>query len=164
VEESPILSVPVMATDNWMREPIAVSSEPLAVKTSPEVVKAIEPVMAEPVVEETVPEPPAPRFMSEDEEMDRSPEAEEPVNVAEPVAAAPSHSFEDFFAEQSPARPKFAELCEEPAYTPLPRDYATDLGNGVRPAAEPVGALFAEKADEDDRDLEVPAFMRRIQF
>ena len=170
VDESPIVSVPVFAAENWMREPAAVAvSEPVSAKPAPEPFQHVEIAVAEPEVEEpaeeVVPEPPAPRFMSEDEEMDQTPATGEPVYVAEPepVAALASHSFEDFFGDQTtPARPKFAELCEEPAYTPLPRDYASDLGNGVRPSAEPV--LFAEKTQEEERDLEVPAFMRRIQF
>jgi hypothetical protein len=101
--------------------------------------------------------------------MDQRPAAEEPVfGTEEPVAAAPSQGFEEFFADQAPvgtpARPKFAELCEDPVYTPLPRDYASDLGNGVRPAAESVAALFTEPMEATEGDLEVPAFMRRIQF
>ena len=68
-----------------------------------------------------------------------------------------------------PAHPRFAELSEDPAYKPLPRDYVTDLGNGVRTSAAeeqhaPAASLFAEKPEEMERDLEVPAFMRRMQF
>ena len=33
------------------------------------------------------------------------------------------------------ARPNRAEIAEEPAYTPLPRDYASDFGNSVRTPA-----------------------------
>ncbi len=59
-------------------------------------------------------------------------------------------AFDELFARRlGPSRPRFAELSEEPPFKPLPRDYAWDLGNGVRPTApaeQPVGALFAEQA------------------
>jgi len=61
-------------------------------------------------------------------------------------------------------------LSEEPAYTPLPRDYAPDFGSGRSPAvldehrAEPVASLLSEPADSAHPDLDTPAFMRRIQF
>jgi hypothetical protein len=71
----------------------------------------------------------------------------------------------------APAPPKFAELSEEPAYTPLPRDYASDFGSGVRsPAAldehcaQPAVTRLSEADEEAQRDLDTPAFMRRIQF
>ena len=49
----------------------------------------------------------------------------------------------------APARPKFAEMEEEPVYTPLPRDYASETGVSERVEErrpQPVGALFAEAA------------------
>ena len=69
------------------------------------------------------------------------------------------------------SRPQFAELAEEPVYTPLPRDYASDFGNelgssaaveerGVHTVASPLSA----PAEEPERDLDVPAFMRRLKF
>ena len=73
----------------------------------------------------------------------------------------------------APARPRFAELAEEPAYTPLPRDYASDfrfrcarLGSSRRRgAAQPAAAaLFPNAEEEPERDLDVPTFMRRMQF
>lgn len=159
VDEAPIISVPVMSTENWMREPVAVEpelmEEPVAV--------AVEAVPVAVAVEEPKPvPPPAPRFMSEVEEMER-PHVAVSISAQEQVEA-----FDRMFQEEhaAPARPKFAELAEEPAYKPLPRDYASDLGNGVRPAQvedrHAVGALFAEQGEE--RDLDVPAFMRRSQF
>jgi cell division protein FtsZ len=70
-----------------------------------------------------------------------------------------------------PARPKFAELAEEPAYTPLPGDYASERRNDAHgPAAfdefrsQPVAAEFSETGEEAQRDLDTPAFMRRAQF
>ena len=70
-----------------------------------------------------------------------------------------------------PGRPRFGEMEEEPVYTPLPRDYASDFGGNMRsPAAleqhcvQPAAPLFAENEEEAQRDLDTPAFMRRIQF
>jgi hypothetical protein len=69
------------------------------------------------------------------------------------------------------SRPKFAELAEEPAYAHPPRDYASDFGNGVRtpPSADeltiqPTVSPLSNPVDEPERDLDVPAFMRRLKF
>jgi cell division protein FtsZ len=156
VEEAPVVSVPVVAPDNWMDEPAPAAPAP-------------------------------PRFLSQDEEPEEeTAEADEPVffsaakPAAEPVKAAPApaESATRFEPEElelvaAPARPQFAELAEEPAYTPLPRDYASDFDSGLRapaateeqmarPASAP--ALFPESDEESQRDLDVPAFMRRLQF
>jgi cell division protein FtsZ len=156
VENIPVLSVPVMATESWMQE-----GGP-GVKVS-----------APPVIEFVAPAPPpAPRFLSEDEE----PEPSRPAAQRGMVAQGPA-AFDDSYVETEPkqvaaaARPKFAEMEEEPVYTPLPRDYASETGNGVHaPGAveeqrpQPAAALFAEAAANAERDLDVPAFMRRVQF
>jgi hypothetical protein len=62
-------------------------------------------------------------------------------------------------------------MAEAPAYTPLPRDYSQDFAAGARGAvatqdhaAQPAGVLFTEAGEEAERDLDVPAFMRRLQF
>jgi len=120
VEELPLISVPVMATDSWMRE---------------------KPPVAPPV-------PAPPRFMSEEEGEDEV-EAE-----PEFVAAA--------------ARPSRAESIEEQVFVPLPRDYASDFGNSVRTPMiteeqQTVSPLSAG-AVEEERDLDVPTFMRRMKF
>jgi len=123
VEELPVVSVPVMATDAWMRE------------------KAPAPP----------PAPPAPRFMSEEEDEGNG-KAEREL-----VAAA--------------LRPNRADIDEEPAFVPLPRDYATDFGNSVRTPSiteehvpqQAVSPLAASSGDEE-RDLDVPTFMRRMKF
>jgi cell division protein FtsZ len=169
VEEAPVVSVPLLsappssvplvATDNWFDEPELASK----------------------------PAPPPSRFLSQDEEDEENTaqpdEMDEPAffsassPVADPAAiAAPlSDAATSFDADQmddsaTPARPRFDELSEEPAYTPLPRDYAPDFGTGRSPAildehrADPSATLFSEPAEDAQRDLDTPAFMRRIQF
>ncbi len=147
VEEVPVVSVPVVAPDSWMREPDAPA----------------------------ITAPARARFQSEEEEgLSRGAEVagssaahSARVAVAEEEAASLDLREQDF----APARPQFAELAEEAAYTPLPRDYASDMGDGVHIAtppeaqiARPEASIFEEPSEEPERDLDVPAFMRRLQF
>jgi hypothetical protein len=69
------------------------------------------------------------------------------------------------------ARPGRAEITEEPAFVPLPRDYAADFGNGTRPPAiteeplpPPSVSPLSAASGEEERDLDVPTFMRRMKF
>jgi cell division protein FtsZ len=163
VEEAPVVSVPlvsvpVVATENWLREPAAA--------------------------------PLSPRFQSQDEEEEE--EKQRGMLVCEPCffsaealtaesagLAAPMHAVVDAATElehdQEPAaagaRPQFAEMAEEPLYTPLPKDYASDFGSDLRvPAArdehraQPAATLFSEPDEESLRELDTPTFMRRLQF
>jgi cell division protein FtsZ len=193
VEEAPVVSVPVLSSDSWMREPEPVSmmsAAPVAVHVQQAAAYAPAPVRyAEPVAFVPEPEPvpvavqaasapapspaPAPaRFMSEIEEMQTPAPVPARAGSETPQSKVEREmkAFDELFADTTPlgpARPRFAEMVEEPPFKPLPRDYATDLGNGVRPAVpaeQPMAALFAEKREEMDRDLDVPAFMRRMQF
>lgn len=122
VEELPVISVPVLPAENWMRE------------------KA------------PTPPPPAPRFMSEDDEDEHDSDG-----AAELVAAA--------------ARPKRAVVEEEPALPLLPRDYASDFGNSAKsssiteePIPQPSVSPLSAASGDEDRDLDVPTFMRRMKF
>jgi cell division protein FtsZ len=127
VEELPVVSVPVVAADAWMREKAPVAP----------------------------PAPPAPlRFMSEaeDEESDNEDDGE-----PEFVAAA--------------VRSSHTEAAEEQLFAPLPRDYASDFGNSVRPpsiteepVSQPAVSPLSAPANDEERDLDVPTFMRRMKF
>jgi cell division protein FtsZ len=161
VEDAPVVSVPVMAPENWMQEP------------------------AQPVIEVKAPAA-APRFMSEDEDQEapavsnavHSVYSSQEIPVLRGPAVTAEFAAKDAESElvSAPARPKFAEMIEEPGYTPLPRDYAGDVGNTVHAAdpfqdqrvadhrPQPVAAVFADPAAEQERDLDVPTFMRRLQF
>ncbi len=158
VEDAPVVSVPVLTGENWMAEPVAGPATGSVV----------------PVIEFDVPAaPPAPRFLSEDEE----PEEAKPASPR--VAATRRDAFDDSRIEPklepelvgAPSRPRFAELADDSGFSSLPRDYASDPGKAVNPPEaveerrpQPVGALFTEPATDADRDLDVPAFMRRRQF
>ena len=170
VEETPVVSVPVVAPSSWMREP---EPQPAAAPVSF-------------------------RFQSEVEEPDSESDEEEMFTDNEPVffSASASTAVQVSVDQVSvggpaveiadeprphvepdlvptPYRPRFAEMAEEPVYTPLPRDYASDFTSSMRspatPAAEeyraPAAATLFNDADEQtQRDLDVPAFMRRSQF
>ncbi|HUN86063.1 MAG TPA: cell division protein FtsZ [Terracidiphilus sp.] len=154
VEEAPVVSVPVMAPDNWMREAAPVAP----------------------------PIPAAPRFLSEEddaEEDETVTDEPEMVTAAVPAQKAVSKAASKQRTDSrpvdpelalTPARPQFAELAEESAYTPLQKDYAADLGNGVRgPGAEEnagqsAGVASKPTGEDAERDLDVPAFMRRLRF
>jgi cell division protein FtsZ len=173
VEEIPVVSVPLVSV---------VPSAPVAVPTPASVPLQTSGKWlsdAAPAVP-----PPAsvlPRFQSQDEEPDeditetRGPgfhEASEPddfTNGFAPLAAAAVVEP----VQDAPSRPQFDELAEEAVYMPLPRDYASDFGSGVRPPAEyrqeeirvqGRESLFSEADDKAQRDLDVPAFMRRLKF
>jgi cell division protein FtsZ len=146
----PVASVPLVAPDNWLLEPASAV-------------------------------PAAPRFLSQDEDEKELVQADEPAPLtpdAEParedaplVDAATISAPEEMEPAGVPARPQFAEMAEEPAYTPLPRDYSPDFGGGARgPAAldecrvQTVAKESSEAGEEEQRDLDTPAFMRRIRF
>ena len=153
VADTPVMPVPVLAVPvanaNWMKEPAG---------------------------------PPAPpRFLSEDEDRDEDRmAASEPLTFASAVhsngSAARAAMDTDLRAKieadlvAAPARPRFAELAGDPVYTPLPKDYAPEFAPVTRtaPAADDRvhagGALFNSPEEEAERDLDVPAFMRRGQF
>jgi cell division protein FtsZ len=156
VENIPVVSVPVMAAEGWMQE----GGVPVVKMSAP------------PVIEFEAPAPPpVPRFLSEDEEPEPARPAVPRVMVAQAPAFDESHVETDPQLVTVSARPKFAEMEEEPVYPPSPRDYASETGTGNHASKaveerrpQPAGALFAEAAANAERDLDVPAFMRRVQF
>ncbi len=140
VEDAPVISVPVMAADSWMAE-----SWPTAAAKAP--------VIEAPVL------PPPPRFMSEDEDA----EPVRPAAARVTVTHAPGHGEPEPEPELVgvATSPKFAEMTEDPTPAPVPQEYASEAVKNVAP---PVAALFTEPGQDADRDLDVPAFMRRMQF
>ena len=156
VEDTPVISVPVVAPDNWLNEPaVHIASEPSA--------------------------PVKPRFMSEeDEDLDTGETADEAFffsssapAVATTVTVAPSQMLpepeEQFMA--SVARMQYVEVAAEPADPRFSMDFGPDFPAAPRAQAEPMevgdpasAALFSEPSEQQERDLDVPAFMRRAQF
>ena len=153
LEDLPVVSVPVVASESWLDDP------PPATESGPA------------------------RFKSEEEEPDQETmEAGEPVFFPASGSAVPAITVvtsagavedEAELDHERSAKPHFEEMAEPPAYTPLPRDYAADFGSGVRTetpreigepdTAEPSG-LFQDGGEQPERDLDVPAFMRRLPF
>ena len=149
VEESPVVSVPLVAVpvespSNWFDE------QATAAASAP------------------------PRFKSEEED-----EAEKAafffsssapaVATTVTVAAQQDSSYERAQADMADfAAP---QMGGEVAPAPGPRDYAGDL-NGQpqmapapeRRGAEAVASVYTDSEEEQNRDLDVPAFMRRLQF
>ncbi len=155
VEEAPVLSVPVVAPDNWMRE---AEQEP---EPEPVAVQA--------------------RFKSEEEDEAEAAEdkREEEFRFSTSSVSttvnyiAPQMQVEkpEAVEEPEPVRPRYEEPAAEPAHRPLPPDYAPNVvGNGeVKAESNGDGAktsplAFPDPATEPERDLDVPAFMRRLKF
>ena len=134
VEEAPVVSVPVVAPDSRMRE----AAQAVAV-------------------------PAAPRFMSEDDD-DLDAEEEEPELVTAAAATRKARAAEDAEFVSAAARPKFAELSEAPVQEfvsePEMRIRTSDAIEDWTPPS--AGVRITEP--DADRDLDVPAFMRRMQF
>jgi hypothetical protein len=95
--------------------------------------------------------PAAPRFMSEDED---SSAEDESALVGATSGVRKTRVVEEPETVGVPARPQFAELAEPPTFAT--REFASEYV-GAQVAAPDTG-LDAE------RDLDVPAFMRRLQF
>jgi cell division protein FtsZ len=143
VEEAPVVSVPVVAPDTWMNE------------------------AAEPPAEQSAPA----RFLSEDEEEESA--HGEPMffssaapAVATTVTVAASQPAAILADEQEPVAPHRA-MGQAEQEAP-PHDYATEfppsLNNNFPAEEQHPPSLFEEQADAEQRDLDVPAFMRRSQF
>jgi cell division protein FtsZ len=152
VQEPSVVSIPLDSD--------SMASVPLAAPESRIPATASTPVLAEQVLAPAAP----PRFLSQDEEPEDTVEAEDVVEPDEEdgpnyfSATAPSAETtgaepeivetdrelpqEEVEPAVNPARPKFAELSEEPAYTPP----------------------YVETNVETQPDLEKPTFLRRLGF
>jgi cell division protein FtsZ len=161
VEDVPVVSVPVVAPDSWMREAENVR------KNEPDT------------------EPMPARFMSEEEDTDAEeplffsssqPPVETTVTIAAPMPASSGIATE--VIPEGAISSVTAKLAEALAR----RDYASDFNVDPRAEAgfdaeqykpriqEPVHddresvSLFQETDQEPQRDLDVPAFLRRVKF
>jgi hypothetical protein len=168
VEEAPVVSIPMVAVpvespSNWMHE-------------------------EKPAAEPAPPAPPLPpRFKSEEESdadekgaadfyfTSSTPQVATSVTVApSPVAIAeePEPNFERAQADRDETLTvRFEEPLEPAPAAQSQRDYVADFVEDPHVQAEqhaqntePVASLFNEAAEEEHRDLDVPAFMRRHKF
>jgi cell division protein FtsZ len=164
VEEAPVVSVPVVASENWMKDPPpAKEPEPARFMSQEE-----DEDEQEPAEEEA--DPAAAYFFSAS-----TPSVATTVNVSAPPTKPELNSVSDIEPERRPEagslRPQFDELIAEPLFTPFGRDLALDFDGGL-PAltalderrAQPATALFSEPDEESLRELDTPTFMRRLQF
>ena len=160
VEEAPVVSVPLVASGNWMSE-----AAPAA-------------------------EPAQPRFMSEVEEdcaeendggrflfASAAPNVATTVTMATPGSMAASVSMGDTSTVHQNAAAQetaqFDSIENEPDFKTPPRDYVGDFIVTPQESAEEQvqleaqkaePSLFAETATEPERDLDVPTFLRRLNF
>ncbi len=156
VEETAVVSVPVVAPGNWMRE------------TEPEPAAA-----------------PA-RFMSEEEDAATesaesgfffaaaAPGVATTVTVTEALAKNDSDYAKKFDmgrGNMPPAEPQFEAMHTDSQPAAPPRDYAADFTGTLHSGAETAehGAqsatpLFPQIHEPPERDLDVPAFLRRLKF
>jgi cell division protein FtsZ len=154
VEQTPVVSVPLVsmppgsvplaASGSWLEEPPAAPQSP-------------------------------PRFLSQDEEQEDDAvffTPSKPITEQNaPPAIEERGRFEPGEYPTAPVRPQIAELTAEPLLSPPQIDYASDTLGALRGTAspeeeraQPVARTFAEIPEEPQRDLDVPAFMRRLKF
>jgi cell division protein FtsZ len=154
VEQTPVVSVPLVS--------IPPGSVPLAASRA-----WLEEPLAAPL--------PLPRFLSQDEEREDEAPFFAPAKPAAEQSATPAiEEHEKVEPEEHVAAlvgTQIAELTTEPHLSPPLIDYASnslDTLGGRRQLdevrAQPVAQHFAESDEEPQRDLDVPAFMRRLQF
>jgi cell division protein FtsZ len=174
VEEAPVVSVPVVAPGNWMPDRDLASAPTRARFKSEE--------------EETSAENNADAFYF----AAAAPGVATTVTVATQQTMAEADDAMDFAmqTESAPASamPQFGAMESERELKAPPRDYAADFPEAPRRAIEqemgeremaeremaeqymaeqaqgPEISLFPEAAGEQERDLDVPTFLRRLKF
>jgi len=154
-DSAPVASVPVVAPDNWLPEPVSAPAPARFLSQDED---------EEEVLKAARLDAPAPFFAP-------APVVDSARNVAPLVQAAAAVEPAQMEVAAEPARPKFAELSEEPAYTPLPRDYSAEFTGGARVPGtpeefrgSPASTPYHETDEEAQRDLDKPAFLRRLGF
>ncbi|MGD0682476.1 MAG: cell division protein FtsZ [Terracidiphilus sp.] len=102
---------------------------------------------------------------------DPAPSEDSAARAEPPVEAAAALEPEEMEPAAEPAPPRFAELAEESAYSPLHRDYALEFPGEVRNRTgmnenrnQPPSTLFPEAGEEAQPDLEKPTFLRNLRL
>ena len=177
VDETPVISVPVVATDNWLRE----GDKPPQARVEKQA--KVEKVEVEP---EPAKAPAPPRFMSQDEDAGTDDaffysSAVPPVATTVTVAAPPRTTqdtavetedraatasrypaFDAEFNQEPPPEPAIVAAVHEVHATRAVEQ--TDARSDARTDARSGEQLFEEPQEQPQRDLDVPAFLRRLQF
>jgi cell division protein FtsZ len=149
VEDAPVISVPVVASGTWMREPEPAPAAPRFMSEEEETAGADEPIFfasAAPRVATTVTVASAPVATAD--------------RARESIMQRENAGFE---AEAQP------ELHYAAQTKPAPRDYATEFVEAPRAMSEQAGAAALAEPEvapsrDPDRDLDVPTFLRRLHF
>jgi cell division protein FtsZ len=169
VEEAPVVSVPVVAPGNWLPE-----RDPAPAPTHARFLSE---------AEETATENNDDAFFF----AAAAPGVATTVTVATQQTMAEADDAMEFAMQHenatAPAMEQFDALESEPELKAPPRDYAADFPEAPRRAMEqdmaeqdraeqemaeqaqgPEPSLFPETAGEQERDLDVPTFLRRLKF
>ena len=175
VEETPVVSVPVVAPDNWLREDGKESQQ--QVEDDVKSAAADEPADREEPAETQAPAPP--RFMSEDDDKGNDaffysssiPPVSTTVTVTPALKQAAEVGVED--ENQAPTaasriRDFDTEFNQEAApehATHESAQHVTAVGSRTgEETPKPAEAVFEESEEQPQRDLDVPAFLRRLRF
>jgi hypothetical protein len=156
VEPIPVVSVPVVAPNTWLKEtpPVQPEADPAKLR----------------FLSETEDDGPSQSAPQQRVQLQAWPPHEASyAQSAAAVAEATPVAFETLPEHSTPSRPRFADLPDArtlASYTPLPRDYAaemhaSDTGDRTTVAAAPV---FSQPSETEHPDLDIPAFLRRGQF
>jgi cell division protein FtsZ len=173
VEETPVVSVPVVAPDNWMRDGGSAPRQKAETASEP----AHDPADEQASVEPSAPAPP--RFMSEDEEKENGdaffysstvPAVATTVTVSPQLKQAAEAAVEDENrtpAASSRMRDFDSEFNQESETSAL--EHVTEVhaagSHTDQVAASPAETIFDGSGEEQSqRDLDVPAFLRRLRF
>ncbi len=161
VEEAPVISVPLVAPGNWMTE-----TEPAAAPAQPRFLSEVEEDTADADQSEG-------RFLF----AASAPNVTTTLTMATPESMAASVPLGDSSTDHQSAAAhgatQFDSIENESDFKTPPRDYVGDFIVTPHESAEeyaPVEAqgaepsLFPETATESERDLDVPTFLRRLNF
>jgi hypothetical protein len=161
---TPVVSVPLVAPDNWLIEPKP--APPRFLSQDEEAEESGDKIEGSATADRWG----EPDLLVKPAYFSASAPPASAVEVAPPPteeAAAP----QELELVAASAGPKLAELTEENAHRPLPEDSASDFIGTARASAaqdeyrsQPVATLSSEANEDEQRDLDKPAFLRRLQF
>ncbi|MGA2352644.1 MAG: cell division protein FtsZ [Terracidiphilus sp.] len=186
VDSAPVISIPMNSA----------SRVSVSLAASADTPRELTPERVAEFVAEPDPEPATPlepRFLSQEEEEEQEEDRQPMVTqdnssgpgmfsasahyvgssaaVAPPVEAVTATQTEELEPELAPARPRFAELSEEPAYTPTRNDSAPEVSaetsrSKIQDDSYPTSAATQTRGitEKQQPDLDKPAFLRRLGF